>query len=562
MYYKSFFLLFVCFVLVTLFFPITASAQTTWTRQFGTSGQDIGTAVATDTTGIYTVGYTSGSFPGETNAGSYDVYVRKYDFSGNIVWTHQLGTSDFDQTWSIVAVNNSVYVAGHLYPNGFLRKYDQNGNEVWTHTFDFGHGLTYAMGVASDGTSLYVASMTTGAITGQVNAGNYDVVVQKEDFDGNIIWERQFGSAGADQTNGIAVNNTGVYVDGFTRDSLLGQINAGNSDAFIKKYDLDGNDIWTHEFGTAGEDFGNGIAIDSTGVYVSGTTNDSFPGQTNIGNYDAFLRKYDFSGSEVWTREFGTSGPDEARGAYANAQGVYISGYQQNNAFVRIYDTVGNVQNTYDFIPSSDAVGYGVTADNSYFYTTGLVDGNFEGETSSGSTDAYLIKQSILPSPQLTALTPAKVWIGVKNITDIGIKLDLLAEVYAGGTLVSSGEVTSFSPASGLGGFGSAHLATIPFNSFTSVDFPSGTSLQIKLSVRNACTGSLRAMGTARLWYNDSQANSQFGSTVGSSTNDYFLKDGFVLSTTAGTGPKKTIDVEAGARCSAFKPFGIWTTTP
>ncbi len=164
-----------------------------------------------------------------------------------------------------------------------------------------------------------------------------------------------------------------------------------------------------------------------------------------------------------------------------------------------------------------------------------------------------------ISSRQLTALAPAQAWIGLKNSDDVGVKFDLLAQAYAGSTLVASGELDSF--AGGSSGFNNAHLASIPFSSFSPVDFPTGTPLKIALSVRNACSGSGHNSGAARLWFNDSAAASQFGATI-DSPQAYFLLDNFLLGTSAGPGPKLTVDVQSGAKCSAFKPFGTWTTTP
>ena len=157
------------------------------------------------------------------------------------------------------------------------------------------------------------------------------------------------------------------------------------------------------------------------------------------------------------------------------------------------------------------------------------------------------------------SLDPAKVWVGLKNSDDIGVKFDLVAEAYKDNVLVSSGELDSFG--GGSSGFNNAHLATINFNSFSPVDFPDGSALKLKLLVRNACSGSGHNSGTARLWFNDSAANSRFNATI-DTNSDYFLSDNFVLATTAGAGPKKTVDIAAGAKCSAFKSFGTWTVTP
>ena len=165
------------------------------------------------------------------------------------------------------------------------------------------------------------------------------------------------------------------------------------------------------------------------------------------------------------------------------------------------------------------------------------------------------------PTPiQITSVSPAKVWVGLKTSDDNGVKFDLKAEVYKDSTLITSGEEDSV--AAGSSGFNNAKLDTINFDSFSPLDFPSGSQLKVELYVRNACTGSPHNSGIARLWYNDSAANSQFGATIGVNANNYFLLDGLVLGTSVGSGPKKTIDVQSGAICSAFKPFGTWTITP
>jgi hypothetical protein len=163
------------------------------------------------------------------------------------------------------------------------------------------------------------------------------------------------------------------------------------------------------------------------------------------------------------------------------------------------------------------------------------------------------------PVSQITYVSPAKIWVGLKNSDDVGIKFDLKAEVYKDSTLVTSGQLNTVG---GGAGFNNAHLDTILFNSFSPVDFPTGSVLKMEVYVRNACTGSGHNSGTARLWYNDSAANSQFGATIVPNSNTYFLLNSFLLGTSAGAGPKKTVDIAAGAKCSAFKPFGTWTITP
>jgi hypothetical protein len=46
--------------------------------------------------------------------------------------------------------------------------------------------------------------------------------------------------------------------------------------------------------------------VDSSEVYASGITNGALPSKTNLGATDAFARKYDHEGNELWTQQFGS----------------------------------------------------------------------------------------------------------------------------------------------------------------------------------------------------------------------------------------------------------------
>jgi hypothetical protein len=69
--------------------------------------------------------------------------------------------------------------------------------------------------------------------------------------------------------------------------------------------------------------------------------------------------------------------------------------------------------------------------------------------------------------------------------------------------------------------------------------------------------------GTARLWFNDAAANSQFGVTVDGVDSPCYFLDGGILGTATGLGPKRTKDVfvDKALGGNPFKPFGIWTKT-
>lgn len=153
---------------------------------------------------------------------------------------------------------------------------------------------------------------------------------------------------------------------------------------------------------------------------------------------------------------------------------------------------------------------------------------------------------------------PAIIWVGLKNSDAVGIRFDLRAEVYRNGTqLIATGELASVP--GGSSGFNNAKQNTITLTPLADAQLTSGETLSITLLVRNACTGSGKNSGTARLWFGDSAANSQFGMTNCTPTT-YFLQTGVVLGNAPGTS-RQHVDVAAGPKCSAYKAFGTWSVT-
>jgi uncharacterized protein (UPF0548 family) len=398
--------------------PSAAWGQTVptiqWIRQFGTSSLDAALATAVDASGVYVAGETDGTLPGQTSAGARDAFVRKYDLNGNEVWTRQFGTSGFDAALGISVDASGVYVAGEtdgtlpgqtIFGAGdaFVRKYDLDGNEVWTRQFGTSASADAAFGISVDASGVYVAGFTGGTLPGQTTAGLSDAFVRKYDVNGNEVWTRQFGTSTFDEALGISVDASGVYVAGFTYGTLPGQSSAGIVDAFVRKYDADGNEVWTRQFGTPNIDGARGISVDASGVYVAGFAYETLPGQTTAGVSDAFVRKYDADGNEVWTRQFGTLGYDQAWGVFVHASEVYVCGFVGGtlpgqtgggvDAFARKYDINGNEMWTRQFgtSPSGDAA-FGISADASGVYVAGFTDGTLPGQTNASYSDAFVIK--------------------------------------------------------------------------------------------------------------------------------------------------------------------------
>ena len=81
----------------------------------------------------------------------------------------------------------------------------------------------------------------------------------------------------------MAADAGGIYVTGCTDGTLEGQTSSGGDDAFLVRFDTAGNLLWIRQFGSAGDDFAEEVAIWDGGVYVVGGADDTLPGQTHAG---------------------------------------------------------------------------------------------------------------------------------------------------------------------------------------------------------------------------------------------------------------------------------------
>src|SRR5438309_1381368 len=275
-----------------------AGAEILWVRQFGTAGEDYGSAVAVDGSGIYVVGRTLGAMP----ADDYDALLRKYDLNGGLLWNRQFGTASFDYGNAVAAGGSRVFVAGHTGgsraggpdPAGvdaYVRGYDISGNVLWTHEFgtDANDG---AFAIAVDLSGVYVAGLAAGTFPGQTKSGapgSANAFLQKYDTSGQLLWTRQFGASRDAVAYGIAVGGSGVYVTGQADGTFPGSVSAGSSDGFLWEFDPSGNAIGSLQFGTSAFDRANGVAVGPAGPYVVGDTTGTFAGATNEGGVDAFL---------------------------------------------------------------------------------------------------------------------------------------------------------------------------------------------------------------------------------------------------------------------------------
>lgn len=359
-------------------------AQTTWqwAKSAGTTGNEATTGTVVDASGnVYTVGwYTSATitFGGTTltNPGSFtgEMFVTKYDATGNVVWAKTFGGVD-GEIGNGIAIDGSgnIYVtgwytssamvmdtytltnAGTASSDMFVAKIDPNGNTIWAKSGG-GTGGDRGLGVAVDASgNVFVAgAFNSNSISfgsgGLTNAGTNtsDVFIVKYNSGGNVQWAQSAGGSANDLAIGVAADSLGnAYITGYFSSSNInfgtGIINnntVNTQDIFVTKYNGSGTAVWAQRSGGSMDDYANAIAVRGNRLYITGGFNSASitVGTTTLNNISAgtsdfLLAKYDLNGNAQWATEAGDVDSEAGNGIAADASGnVFVTGYYISNS--------------------------------------------------------------------------------------------------------------------------------------------------------------------------------------------------------------------------------------
>lgn len=231
-----------------------------WTAKGGGPNQDFARSVAVDGWGnVFLTGayYDSGSFGGATlprNAGRYSAYLVMYDTKGSVAWAKSISPGAGDNAYGYTVVAGSsgeVYVIG-ISENAysmFISKYSSSGNVIWTRYENGGRAV--GSGLSPDG-GVYVTGYFTSATFGTntlVSVGDSDAFLAKYDSNGNVLWVRRAGGLSREYASGLAVDGqgnafvTGAFQDLATFGSVV-LIGSANLETFVAKCDAQGNFLW------------------------------------------------------------------------------------------------------------------------------------------------------------------------------------------------------------------------------------------------------------------------------------------------------------------------------
>lgn len=322
-----------------------------FTKQFGTPLSDSGNSVTTDSNGnIFITGYVEGSFNENIYMGKYDVFLAKYDNNGNLLWSKQWGTNDWDVGKALTTdKENNVYIIGittnsfdknakKIYTDIFLTKYNSNGDFIWTKQLSNKNGDEGNYIDIDDDGNIYISGFAHGS-----KNNNYDIYLIKLDKNGEFLWTKQWGTPLNDISYDVKVTKNGfIYITGVTSGNMDGRNGCfGNckvypnatEDMFLIKLNSNGEKEWIRQFGSTSYDAGKSLIIDSEeNIFVSGHTNNVLTEKTSAGGYDIFLAKYNSNGDFQWVEQFGSSSDDTCSLiTIDNNKNIYIIGDTYGN---------------------------------------------------------------------------------------------------------------------------------------------------------------------------------------------------------------------------------------
>ena len=251
-----------------------------------------------------------------------DIELTCYSYTGDELWTQEYGGSNLDAPIAVItAFDGGLLIAGVTKSFGdvngdfYLIKTDSDGNFEWQKTYGGPtQNTAYSLEPTLDGN--YIISGQT-----LISSPNWDIYIVKIDPDGNIIWEKTYGSLLMDYGGRIKPLYDNSYIVYRNYDD------GSNTVGYIEKLDGNGDVIWSKPFPHNGlSSFGYGQPIENS----DGTIISTCSAFNNQGIQINWLLKLDPMGDTIWTKEYFTR-PDLPQLVYdikqTNDNGYMMCGF-------------------------------------------------------------------------------------------------------------------------------------------------------------------------------------------------------------------------------------------
>ena len=205
------------------------------------------------------------------------------------------------------------------------------GDHAWSARFGDAN-LQLSTGIATDSSGNVVlvgyfsGTINLGGTTLVASGGDNDVFVAKFDSDGDHVWSKRFGGPYREQSMALVLDsNDNIVIAGSnqTGTDFGGGLLSGPG-AYILKLDASGNHVWSQGYPTDQfQGASAALAIDTTdNIIMTGSIGYpvDFGGGvlSPLGNWDAFVAKFDSSGTHLWSQRYGDAD-------YQNAYNVAVA---------------------------------------------------------------------------------------------------------------------------------------------------------------------------------------------------------------------------------------------
>lgn len=359
--------------------------------------------------------------------------TKKVD-SKNIEFIKTFGGSKNESAQSIVKTQDGGYaILGHAQSNdGDIQNKTNESFDYWLLKFDSSDNLqwqkTYGGTDDDRGTDIIQTADNGFAILGSSKSNDGDVLenngfedfwISKLDASGNIVWEKSFGFAGADNGISLIQTNDGGYLLSGVLDvsasggegnskSLTAKRHAGG-DYWVIKLNATGEKQWSRFFGGTFTDTSyDAIQVENNNYIIIGSSDSADVDITgNNGSYDFWILKVSESGALIWEKSFGGSQIDEARGIAMASDGNYVivgdtrsndTDVSKNNGAADLWIIKiapdGNLIWEKSFGGNNFDVGRSInkTEDNGFIIAGNSISANGDVTTNQGQNDAWVLK--------------------------------------------------------------------------------------------------------------------------------------------------------------------------
>jgi len=267
-----------------------------------------------------------------------------------------------DGGYLTVGVSNSPIGGNKTTPfrgsqDAILTKFDVNGNIIWDKVFGgIGYETGFKIKALSDGNYLLIFDSASGIENEKTapNKGGLDIWIIKIDANGNIIWDKTYGSNATEYVTDLIPTSDGGSIIGsiistnastVTANGDRSQNGRGDHDLWFIKIDANGNKVWDKTFGGSGTEIGGYLlkAIDNSGYYTWGYTNTSNISGSDLttparNGTDAWLIKFDNNGNKIFDKVYsggnlfsGASSTEQFTDMVALSDGNYLLSAYSNN---------------------------------------------------------------------------------------------------------------------------------------------------------------------------------------------------------------------------------------